>query len=550
MYICRSMRHIYLVIFSALISSFAIAQDKPYGSDFSQGNVYFLKKDYSLALKSFSAEYKTDTVSANLNYKIGLCYLHITGSKNLASHYLEKAVKDINVGYDPASNIQKFAPRQAFYYLGMAYHEAMKFGEAINSFKTYRQYITLTAKDSLAELDHRIEECTNARMFIMVPNNARIINLGDSVNSGYSDYNAVVPADESSIIFTSSRPTSNNAQPGPNGEYHSYIYISSRKSDTTWTTAKMFDKALNGMMDNMSAYIAPDGQQMLVYGTNDNGSNIMVSFPGEDGHWEMPKDPGGDINTPAEGTNSCLSSDGNTLYFVSERPDGYGGKDIWRCVKLPNGKWSLAVNLGNVINTPYNEESPYMHVDGRTFFFSSEGHNSIGGYDIFFTQLLENGKWVEPFNLGYPINTPDNEVHFSLSADGKRGYLNSDRPGGKGNQDIYMVYMPQSGEKPLTVIKGQISIENGSSLPDDIHIVATDNVTGLNVGDFKPVKATGSYTIIVPPGKSYTLSYQNDDKEFYSEVIQVPADAGYKEIHKELTLSSVTWKVTAIKDDK
>src|SRR6185312_5790712 len=148
MYICRSMRYIYLVILSALSFSFVSAQNTPYGSDFSQGNTFFLKKQYTQALSSFSAEYKHDTVSGNLNYKIGICYLHIIGSKNLAFRYLEKAVKDINTGYDPASNSQKFAPREAYYYLGVAYHEAMKFGEAINSFKTYRQYISKTAKDS------------------------------------------------------------------------------------------------------------------------------------------------------------------------------------------------------------------------------------------------------------------------------------------------------------------------------------------------------------------------------------------------------------------
>ncbi|HXB13773.1 MAG TPA: hypothetical protein VNZ45_17420, partial [Bacteroidia bacterium] len=423
------------------------------------------------------------------------------------------------------------APRNTYYYLGIAYNSANKFGEAINSFKTFRSFVV--SKDSLAEVDHHIEQCDNARMFIMAPNGARLFNLGDSVNSAYNDWNPLVAADEASVIFTSDRPMSNNT------EGHSYIYISTRKSDTTWSTAHLLDKTLNGMIDNSSSFITPDGQQIFVNGNNGKTNLVLTSFPGES-NWDVPQDPGGDINNPATATNVCVSPDGNTLYFVSNRPGGFGGKDIWRCAKLPNGKWSLAVNLGSTINTPYNEETPFMHVDGKTFFFSSEGHTGLGGYDVFFTQLLDDGKWVEPFNLGYPINSPDNETHFSLNTDGKHAYYSSDRPSGNGGVDVYEIFMPTSGEKPLTVIKGQIQISEGGNMPDGVHIVATDNASGENVGDFKPVKSTGDYTIIVPPGKSYTLSYQNDGKEFYTEVIEVPSDAGYKEIRKALTLSPLT----------
>ncbi|HWY98608.1 MAG TPA: hypothetical protein VNY36_05960, partial [Bacteroidia bacterium] len=448
-------------------------------------------------------------------------------------------VKNISVKYDAVSPTQLSAPRNAYYYLAIAYHSAGRFGEAINNFKAFRQYVA--AKDSLAEVDHRIEQCNNARIFIMMPNTAKVINLGDSINSDYSDYNALIPADEASVIFTSDRPSVSSKT----GENHSFIYVSYRKTDTSWTMAKLFDKSLNSMVDNISTFITADGQQIFINGNNGKTNSILSSFPGET-NWTVPSDPGGDINNPPDATNACVSPDGNTLYFVSDRPGGFGGKDIWRCVKLPNGKWSLAVNLGSTINTPYNEETPFMHVDGKTFFFSSEGHMGIGGYDVFFTQLLDDGKWVEPFNLGYPINSPDNDTKFSLNIDGKHAYLNSDRPGGKGGDDIYEIIMPSSREKPLTVIKGQLLLEGNKPIPDGVHIIATDNITGEIVGDFKPVKTTGIYTIIVPPGKSYTLSYQNVDKEFYNEVIEVPADAGYKEIRKELTLSPFTWKVIAI----
>jgi hypothetical protein len=542
MYICRSMKYVYLLLFCPFVYASAYAQDKgTYSKDFAMGNDMLTKKNYSQALRYFSSAYKADSSSANINYKIGRCYTAMDGGKAMAVRYLEKAVTNISATYNPLNSAQVSAPYNAYYYLGVAYHAAYKFGEAINSFKSFRDHVI--SKDSLGEIDHRIEQCNNARMFILVPNNAKIVNLGDSINSSYSDYNALIASDESSMIFTSDKPAING--PSENGNDHSYIYISYPKNDTGWAFAHMLDKTINGKTENSSSFITLDGQELFITQGDGKSSTIMTSFINSD-HWDTPEDPGGDINNPASSTNVCVSPDGSTLYFVSDRPGGFGGKDIWRCVKLPNGKWSLAVNLGSTINTPYNEETPFMHADGKTFFFSSEGHTGIGGYDIFFTQLLDNGKWVEPFNLGYPINTPDNETHFSLSGDSKHGYLNSDRPNSKGGLDIYKVTMPNSGEKPLTVIKGQIMLDNGTALPDEVHIIATDNVTGQSIGDFKPVKSTGSYTIIVPSGKNYTLSYQNGSKEFYNEIIEVPGDAGYKEIRKALTLSPFTWKVTAV----
>lgn len=531
------MRLIYGLFICVLWCGNVNAQDKgAYDKDFSNGNSLLTAKKYAPALASFLDAYKIDSSSANINYKIGVCYTQLAGRKKDAIPYLEKAVKNISVKYSNVSAAQVSAPLNTNYYLGIAYLSAERFGEAINCFKAFRA--TVVSKDSLAEVDHKLEQCNYARMFIMAPTGARILNLGDSINTSYSEYNPILPADEGSMVFTSDRTF--NSMDG-----HAHIYISSRKTDTTWGADRLFDNTLNTAIDNTASFISADGQELFITSNNGKGNNIMMSFPADNGHWDTPQDPGGDLNDPADGTSVCLSPDGSTLYFVSERPGGFGGKDIWRCVKLPNGRWSKAVNLGSKINTPYNEETPFMHADGKTFFFSSEGHMGLGGYDIFFTQLLDDGNWVEPYNVGYPINTPDNELHFVLSADSKHAFLSSDRSGGKGGLDIYEVFMPGSSEKPLTVIKGQLQLDGGNPLPDGIHIVATDNTTGETVGDFKPVKATGDYTIIVPPGKSYTLSYQNDSKEFYNETIEVPADAGYKEIRKALTLSPLNWKVTS-----
>ena len=384
------MRKICLLLCFSLVYVSVNAQDKgAYAKEFAQGNDLFLKGKYLQALPSFLNAYKADSSSANVNYKIGCCFIEMDGKKPMAIKFLEKAVTNTTGKYNALSATQIAAPYTAYYDLGIAYHAAYRFGEAINSFKAFRDHVV--SKDSLVMVDHRIEQCNNARMFVLAPSSAKIINLGDSINTGFSEYNAIISADQYSLIFTSNKPL-NNAEP------HSFIYISSPKTDSSWSFARMLDKAINNKPENAGTFLSADGQELFITQGDGKSSSIMTSFVNSD-HWDVPEDPGGDINKPAASTNACVSPDGNTLYFVSDRPGGYGGKDIWRCVKLPNGKWSLAVNLGNIINTPYNEETPFMHADGKTFFFSSEGHTGIGGYDIFFTQLLDNGKWVDPLTL-------------------------------------------------------------------------------------------------------------------------------------------------------
>ncbi len=505
------------------------------GKNLPRCNKLLLKKNYSGALNLFLDAYAVDSMNSNLNYKIGLCYVSISGKGGMAVKFLENAVKNVTKEYDQNNNSEKSAPMLAYYYLGVACQLSYHFAEASTNLKIYKKSLPATDKAQIEEISHRITQCNTARMFIMAPNNAKLINLGDSVNSKYYDDNPLVSQDGSTVVFNSRRSSNKNTDAMSDGEFHSRIYISYSKPDSSWSLAHLSGPNINSFIDNSVCSISGDGQVILVY-CNDGKTGGLYQARMGDNDWDVPLKLASDINT-GNSTSACISPDGNSLYFVSDRPGGMGGKDIWRCVKLPNGAWSKSLNLGEPINSPYNEESPFMHGDGRTFFFSSEGHNSMGGYDVFFSQLLDSGKFSEPFNLGYPINTPDNELHFSLGSDGKNGYLNSDRSGGKGDEDLYRVIMPHASERPLTVIKGQILPAPGESLSDDVHIIATDNASNQEVGDFKPIKATGKFTIIVPPGRTYTLSYQDDDNEFYKEVIDVPNDAGYKEIHKELTLS-------------
>lgn len=531
------MRYVCVLFLSVAGFGLSFAQGgKMLEKKFSSGNKLFLKNNYRGALYPYLQCFSIDSANANLQYRIGLCYLK-NGSSDSAIYYLQKAVKDVSKDYDSKSASEKASPPAATYYLGIALQEKWHFSDAVKAFKSYKTLAGSGNKAIIEDLNHRLIQCKTARMFIMAPSNARIVNVGDSINSAYDDYNPVAQPDGSVLLFTSRRPCTSaiGSVPKAGMPNRAHIYISHGEQEKGWKAAQLYGKSLNSFIESSSLSLSPDGQALLLWCNDGKQGAIYQSNLGEN-DWEMPQKIGADVNLVGNQSGACLSSDGNTLYFVSDRPGGIGGKDIWRCVKLPNGNWSKAMNMGEPINTPYDEESPFEHFAGKTLFFSSQGHSGMGGFDIFFSQLDDSGKYSEPFNLGYPINTPANELQFSIANDGKSGYIYSDRGGGKGGMDIYYVVMPQSSEIPLTIIRGQVTTGQGESLPDEVHIIATDNITNEEVGDFKPIQSTGKFTIIVPPGRSYTLSYLNDDNEFYKEVINVPADAEYSHIQKELNL--------------
>ncbi|MBL7883273.1 MAG: PD40 domain-containing protein, partial [Bacteroidia bacterium] len=477
--------------------------------------------------------------NANINYKLGLCYLKSISEKSKALNYLEKAVLNTTTNYNDIEPQEKKAPINALYYYGQALHFSYRFDEAIAHYEKFKSYLS-KQKDLIADVNRQIEISNNAKTLVAAPINVIIKNLGDSVNSGYSDHSPVLSADENTLIFTSRRPGSTGGDRAIDDQFYEDIYISFRKPDSTWTTPVSISANVNTNTHEATVGLTADGQTLLIYKDSNGGDIYYSTLDGE--NWTFPQAMGSDINSPNWETSACLTPDGNTLFFVSNRKEGgMGGRDIWKCVKLPNGKWSKAVNLGAPINTPYDEESPFIHPSGNILFFSSNGHKTIGGFDIFFSTRNE-GNWEEPLNIGYPINTTDDDVFYVTSPDGKRGYYaSSSRAEGFGEKDLYLISIPERKEQPLVLIKGFIVPADGQKLPNDIEIIATNNESGIITGVYKPLMRDGSFTIIIPPGSNYTLSYQQDGQEFFTEIMEVPADAAYQEINKEVKLKPVNF---------
>ena len=533
------MKKYYLLIIVVLFGINTIKAQLPSGSYtdyFKEGMFLIGEENYDMALRNFLEAYKKDSSSANINFNVGFCYLNSSNNKVLAEGFLAKSLKDISKNYQNDNPNEKSAPPLAIFYYGKALHINYKFDEALVQ---YDNFLNNYAKDKTTKDDVAFYKAQNefAKEIMATPINVKIQNLGDSINSPFPEYSPVLSADESSLIYTTRRNTGTGGERLQDGQYYEDIVISYKDANGVWSSPKSISQNINTAGHDGSINLTADGQTLIAFRDDNGNGNVYYStWDGKD--WSPLQSFGSDINSKYWESHACLSADNNTLYFVSDRPGGFGGRDIYRCVKLPNGAWSKALNVGPTVNTKYDEDGPYIHPDGVTLIFSSVGHKSMGGFDIFFTTIEEDKKFAEPVNMGYPINTTDDDVFFVTSPDGKRGYFSSAKDGGHGEKDIYTMFIPDAKEKPLVLFKGSIVPAEGTKLPDDLLIVVTNKETGEVVGNYRP-KENGTFATILAPNKNYNFSYQIKGQEFYNEDIYVSSDLAYQEIKKEINLDPV-----------
>jgi outer membrane protein OmpA-like peptidoglycan-associated protein len=368
-----------------------------------------------------------------------------------------------------------------------------------------------------------------------------IHNMGKKINTPFADYAPVISADALMMVFTSRYPsTERELDKGLEGMENIYLTTYDEKKKV-WREGAMYGATLNEPGRHNSAIaLSADGQKMLLYRDDVNGNGDIYESTLNGKKWSKPVKLPEPINSADHESSASISQDGNTIYFVSERKGGMGGRDIWVCIKQ-NGKWGEPENLGPTVNTSLDEDGTFLHPDGKTLFFSSKGHNTLGGFDIFKTVLSE-GKWSKPENIGAPINTPADELHFVLSASGTKGYYASAKPGGAGGKDIYEVRytkLKTKKETPqLTILKGVITDElTDSVIEADMEII--DIEKNVVVATLNSNKATGKYLISLPSGKNYGVIVKAKDYLFHSVNVNIPFTTGYQEIVKDIELKKV-----------
>ena len=534
------MKKCYLYIIALFICVNIIKAQTPtgkYSDYFKEGNFLIDEENYDLALKNYLQAYKLDSSSANINFNVGYCYLNSSLQKGKSEYYFSRAMSDISKKYRYDDPSEKSAPPILHFYYARALHINYKFDEALAQFDIFeKNYLENKAlKDEVA---YYRAQTVYAKELVASPINVKIENLGDSINSSFPDYSPVLSADERTLIYTTRRNTSTGGAKTQEGQFYEDIVVSYKDWNGKWSSPKSLGQFVNTSGHEASINLTPDGQTLIVFRsvTETDGNIYYSTWDGKE--WSILQSFGSDINSKYWEPHACLSADNNTLYFVSNRPGGYGGRDIYRCVKLPNGSWSKALNLGPEINTKYDEDGPFIHPDGVTLIFASKGHKTMGGFDLFTTIIGEDKKFTEPENMGYPINTTDDDVFFVTSPDGKRGYFSSAKDGGYGEKDIYKMFIPDAKEKLLALFKGTIIPAEGEKLPDILEIIVTNKETGEIVGVYKP-RENGTFTTILAPSKNYNFSYQANGEEFYNEDLYVSKDVAYQEIKREVNLEPI-----------
>jgi outer membrane protein OmpA-like peptidoglycan-associated protein len=506
--------------------------------------------NYSAALPLLEELYDSDSTNSHVCYLLGVTYLNTFGKRPLAVAMLEKAIGNVKLDHRDGDAKDKTAPGLAYYYLAKAYHLNYKFEDAITNYFNYRSFISMDDYTQYAEVKRQIESAENGKTLVDAPVKVRIQNLGMGINSKWDDFSPVVAADGSTLIFTSRRQGNTGGKLTREGKYFDDIYIT-KNVDGRWSAPKSIGSNINTDGHEATIGLSADGQQLLVYKDDNGDGNIYYSkLNGES--WSALTKYGPSINAKSWETHASISADGNLLYFTSNRAGGVGGRDIYYCKKLPNNDWSLPKNLGKVINTPYDEEAPFISADGNTLYFASRGHISMGGFDIMYSTKVDTG-WSEPQNIGYPINTPDDDVFFVTTADGNTAYYSSQKPDGIGGLDIYLINFEEKEKKnepSIAVLKGTVKTKDTRKAPANTNIVVTNKSTNEVVGIFKPNTSTGAYLISLNTNEEYLVSYELDGYTQKREEIDLKTDPSYREIEKDILLEPVGGTPVASKVEK
>jgi outer membrane protein OmpA-like peptidoglycan-associated protein len=501
--------------------------------------IYFNQRAFEEAKSYYVQAAELDPSNVKANFMAGKVHLETTNKDQATSYFLKVYELDPDYRFD------------ILYLIGQGHQLSLDFEEAMEYYQLYKVKLKNNPdyvgpdRIPMEMVERRIYECGNGITFITYPEGYSIINIGSKVNSEWHDFAPVVNEEETMLIFTTRRKDGNLNQDVHTDNFPFEDIFISTKNDTVWQAATNIGEVINTPFHDSNIALSADGKRLYLYKDIEDGtSDIYVSELKSDSAWSTPKSVGVNINSEFSEKSLSVSTDGQIVFFSSDRPGGEGGLDLYYSLKDAQGKWGPAVNLGSTINTEYDEDSPFIDYDGRTLYFSSRGGVGMGGYDIFKAEYdSTSGTWTDIVNLGYPINTPDDDIYFVGTKSGKRGYYASVRENGMGYTDIYLVSVPyvdiNTKERlgPKNHIRRSVEDESGlqavnlninvNDYDDDTPLDAdlqlrrvSDNVV-FNVSR----TAQGKYSARVthPEEAEYMLSIEKDGYVFKNIAITLPA---------------------------
>jgi tetratricopeptide (TPR) repeat protein len=534
---------------------------------------YLMAGDFVTALKEYQLLIKKDSTNPEYNYNLATCYLNTSINKAKALPYMEFASRQPKM--DPIVQ----------YDLGRAYQIVYRFDEAIEAFTKYKTLISGEDMNYISA-DMQIEMCRRAKEMMLHPVNVTFENLGARVNSPSPDYSPYINAGETMLHFTSKRAGNVGNLVDYDGYYTADLFYV-EFINNQWDKAKRLANTINTPLIEEMAGLSEDASHIFAYVDNLTARYQILEGTRSGRSFQYLQPMGEAVNPKNEGATAVtVFRDRKAIIFAAERQGGAGGSDLFISRKLPNGIWGTPVSLGPTINTDFDEDYPHLSADNQRLYFASIGHGSMGGYDIFYSDWDSvNQRWNVPVNLGYPVNTPDDNVQISFTASGRYAYTSALRPEGYGNLDIYRIVF-HDVEPVYTMVHGNILQNDSVSLPEawrndiqiaidtlksgidsaviavkhltepeinairmqiiayetmlnngpSVKISVQDTISGKITGTYMPNRRTGHYLMFLPPG-TFRITITCDayhTREYYYNLPETEANP--REVLLNLTL--------------
>ena len=405
---------------------------KAYGQDskafkkiFLDAEYYYITENFQTAQRHYEDLLRMDPQNSNLQYLYGSCCLKISGCKDQATSYLEKAIHNVNPSYKEGSYKERQAPPEAFFLLARAHHIDNDFDTAIEYYAKYRD---LKPKMKFADTEYvnaQIKSCELGMSMINNPADVRFSSVGEAINLNNISYNPVISGNDSLMIFSVQKPS------------RMFIMMSTKQMDR-WSEPRSLNNELGLTGNFYPVSLSYDGTELYLVQQDYYETDIFVSHFSNN-KWSRIIRLNKNINTRYLESHACVSRDGQTLYFTSDRPGGQGALDIYTSERESGDNWGKATNLGPTVNSYYNEDTPFLTRNDTKLYFSSQGHATMGGYDIFYTEKTENGSWSVPENIGYPLNTADDDLFYNPGWNDQLGYYSFTNDSISGSRNIYSV---------------------------------------------------------------------------------------------------------------
>ena len=449
-------------------------------------------------------------------YRLGICEVNTIGNEKKGLNHLLNLI-DRNDGDD----FDDYS-----FHLANGYYYDHQFEKAKVHYEKYLSHVESRKDEELTKyVNLRLKYNENAlRLSADSLKDIAVANEANPINSTDWEYSPFITPDESTMIFTYRGSRSKGGKMNPalrpdpkRGRYYEDVMISYRNENGEWDVPNPIGN-INTLENDACVGISHGGDKIFIFKSSDaDQGDLYVSNHIDDTTWSKPARLKGDINTPYWEGAAALTNDGKTLYFASERPGGLGGKDLYTATLAPDGTWGNIQNLGPKINSEYDEDSPYIHPDRKTLYFSSNDERSMGNYDVFYTIKNDNGSWSDAKNVGLPVNSLKDDRFYTISADGQIGYYSKQSTRESGDQDIYDVSPGMLGDLPL------LALISGKVFLDDQHEKATIVIRNLETGEiegtYKTNPKTNLFSMLVNPGKKYSIDIISKGETQYTDTL-------------------------------